>query len=275
MRRVRFSTGLRPRQQRSEDMKTRTRRIVTVTVVAGLLIGFPIVRAARFAPAAKTVHAVPPIAIAEGAAERLAQAIRIPTVSNEDATVFNAEGFRTLHQHLEVSFPRVHSQLKREAVATHSLLYTWEGADSSLKPILLMGHLDVVPVEPGSEGEWQQPPFSGRITGGFIRGRGAIDNKSAILGTLEAVELLLASGFRPMRTIYLAYGHDEEVGGKEGAHEIARLLRDRGVELELVLDEGGVIGEGLFPGISSPVALVGIAEKGFVSLELSARGDSG
>ena len=165
----------------------------------------------------------------------------------------------------------MHAQLRRETVGTHSLLYTWQGSDSSLNPILLIGHLDVVPVEPGTEEKWQQDPFGGRIVDGFIWGRGAIDNKSAVVGTLEAVEMLLVEGFRPVRTVYLAYGHDEEVGGAAGAREIAALLKARGVELEMVLDEGGVIGDGILPGISEPVALVGIAEKGFVTIELSAR----
>jgi hypothetical protein len=131
--------------------------------------------------------------------------------------------------------------------------------------------MDVVPVEPGTEDEWQQEPFGGRISDGYIWGRGAIDNKSAVLGTLEAVEMLLADGFRPTRTVYLAYGHDEEVGGTNGARAIAALLESRGVALDMVLDEGGVIGDGVLPGITAPVALVGIAEKGFVTLELSAR----
>jgi carboxypeptidase PM20D1 len=131
--------------------------------------------------------------------------------------------------------------------------------------------MDVVPVEPGTENEWHEQPFGGRISGGYIWGRGAIDNKSTVVGTLEAVEMLLADGFRPRRTVYLAYGHDEEVGGTGGAREIAALLESRGVELEWVLDEGGVIGDGLLPGISAPVALVGVAEKGFATLELSAR----
>jgi carboxypeptidase PM20D1 len=126
-----------------------------------------------------------------------------------------------------------------------------------------------VPVEPGTEEKWQQPPFGGRIVDGLIWGRGAIDNKSTVVGTLEAVEMLLAEGFRPARTVYVAYGHDEEVGGAHGAREVAALLKRRGVELELVLDEGGVIGDGVFPGISGPVALVGIAEKGFLTVELS------
>jgi carboxypeptidase PM20D1 len=172
-------------------------------------------------------------------------------------------------------FSRTHAELQRETVGVHSLLYTWPGSDPSLDPILLMGHMDVVPVEPGTEASWQQDPFGGRIVDGFIWGRGAIDNKSAVLGTLEAVEMLLAEGFRPRRTVYLAYGHDEEVGGVRGAREIAALLEGRGVELEMVLDEGGVIGDGLLPGVETTTALVGVAEKGFLSVELSSRGAGG
>jgi carboxypeptidase PM20D1 len=176
-----------------------------------------------------------------------------------------------MHAYLENAFPEVHSQLERETVRRHSLLYTWRGTDPSLKPILLMGHLDVVPIEPGTEHKWSEAPFSGRVSGGSIWGRGAVDNKSAVVGMLEAVEMLLKEGFRPARTVYLAYGHDEEVGGTQGAKEIAVLLKRRGVELEMVLDEGGVIGDGLLPGVSQPVALVGIAEKGFVSIELTVQ----
>jgi carboxypeptidase PM20D1 len=160
-------------------------------------------------------------------------------------------------------------------VATNSLLYTWKGRDSALKPILLLGHLDVVPVEVGAQKDWQEEAFSGRIRDGFIWGRGAIDNKSAVMGTLEAVEMLLSEGFNPARTVYLAFGHDEEVGGSNGAREIAALLRARGVELEMALDEGGVIGDGLLPGVNSPVALVGVAEKGFASIELRVHGEGG
>jgi carboxypeptidase PM20D1 len=113
----------------------------------------------------------------------------------------------------------VHAQLQRETVGPHSLLYTWRGRDPALEPMLLVGHLDVVPVEPGTEGRWHEAPFSGRIADGVAWGRGAIDNKSAVLGTLEAAEMLLAEGFRPARTVYLAYGHDEEVGRTRGARE--------------------------------------------------------
>jgi len=247
------------------------KRLLPLGAVVVLLAGFILARTVRYGSDPSAVERAPDIAIPESAAERLAGSLRIPTISHEDPAASDADAFRALHAYLQTAFPRVHAQIERETVRTHSLLYTWRGSDPSLNPILLTGHLDVVPVEPGTEATWQEAPFGGRIADGFIWGRGAIDNKSAIVGTLEAVEMLLGEGFHPARTVYLAYGHDEEVGGTGGAREIAALLKSRGVGLEMVLDEGGVIGEGILPGIPAPVALVGIAEKGFVSLELSAR----
>jgi carboxypeptidase PM20D1 len=236
-----------------------------------LLVGFAVAVTARYESAQPPVQPVPEVAIPDGAAERLAGSLRIRTISSEDPAAVDAKAFGTLHTYLQSAFPRVHRQLRRETVGTYSLLYTWQGSDSSLDPILLIGHLDVVPVEASTEDNWQQDAFSGRIVDEFVWGRGAIDNKAAVVGTLEAVEMLLVEGFRPVRTVYLAYGHDEEVGGAAGARQIAALLKARGVELEMVLDEGGVIGERILPGISEPVALVGIAEKGFVTIELSTR----
>ena len=236
-----------------------------------VLAGIALARTSRYVSAPTAFDSTPEISIPQGAAERLAGSIRFATVSHENPDAFDANAFRDLHAYLAQAFPKVHSQLQREVVAMHSLMYTWRGTNPTLKPILLMGHLDVVPIEPGTEDKWQENPFSGRISDGFIWGRGAIDNKSAVVGILEAVEILLSDGFRPQRTVYLAFGHDEEVGGTKGASAIAALLKIRNVELEMVLDEGGVIGDGILDGISSPLALVGIAEKGFVSIELSSR----
>jgi carboxypeptidase PM20D1 len=251
------------------------RILLLLGVAIGLLAIFVVARTAHYGSSVAAVEPAAHIAIPAGAAERLAGSLRIPTISHEDPGAFDAEAFRALHAHLEAAFPRAHSQLRRETVGTHSLLYTWPGSNNSLKPILLMAHLDVVLVEPETESKWQADPFGGRIADGFIWGRGAIDNKSAVVGTLEAVEMLLGEGFRPERTVYLAYGHDEEVGGMRGAREIAELLKRRGVQLEMVLDEGGVIGDGILPGVSAPVALIGIAEKGFASIELSTRAPGG
>jgi carboxypeptidase PM20D1 len=260
---------------RSPRWRLVRRGLLLLGCAVALLAGVFLARTARFRPRDIAVAPAPSVAIPRGAAERLAGAVRIPTISHEDPAAFDAAAFQALHAYLQTSFPRVHAQLRRETVATHSLLYTWQGSDPSLKPILLMGHMDVVPVEPGTEGNWQEAPFSGRIAGGFVWGRGSIDNKSAVVGLLEAVDMLLGEGFRPARTVYLAFGHDEEVGGTRGARQIAALLRGRGVELEMVLDEGGVIGDGVLAGVPLPTALVGIAEKGFVSIELTTRGAGG
>jgi carboxypeptidase PM20D1 len=256
-------------------MTTMMKAVLPLASAFLLLFGIVVARTATFRAARVDAPRVPVVEVPAGAAERLAGAVRFRTVSNEDPAAFDGAAFAALHAYLEASFPRVHATLRREVVSQHSLLYTWEGSDPSLRPILLMGHLDVVPVEPGQAASWTHDPFGGEIADGFVWGRGAIDNKAAIVGTLEAVEMLLAEGFRPARTIHLAYGHDEEVGGARGAKEIAALLERRGVELEMVLDEGGVIGDGLFPGIDAPVALVGVAEKGFLSVELAARSAGG
>jgi carboxypeptidase PM20D1 len=129
--------------------------------------------------------------------------------------------------------------------------------------------MDVVPADPGSEKNWTHPPFAGQIDGGYIWGRGSMDDKVSVLGILEAVEHLLSTGFQPRRTLLLAFGHDEEIGGGSGTAQIAALLKSRRIELEYVLDEGGNITQGIISGVTSPVSLVGIAEKGYLSLELT------
>lgn len=235
-----------------------------------VLLAVVLVRASRFGVAQVDAPAAVPYTPPAGAAERLAAAIRIRTVSNQDSTQFDTTAFAAFRDFLRAQYPRAHAALRREAVAGHSLIYTWPGSDPRLPPVVLMGHMDVVPVEPGTEARWTQSPFGGVIAGGFVWGRGALDDKSSVLGTLEAVEMLLAGGFAPRRTVMLAYGHDEEVGGR-GAQQIAALLRARGIRPEMVVDEGGVIGRGLMPGVDAPTALVGIAEKGFVSVELEAE----
>jgi carboxypeptidase PM20D1 len=203
-------------------------------------------------------------------AQHLAGALRFETVTGQPG-----EEFRALHQYLEDTFPRVHTTLMKEAVENYSLLYTWTGTDPNALPVLLLAHLDVVPVESGTEDDWTYPPFEGRVADGYVWGRGALDVKVGVVGILDAVEALLADGFHPRRTIYLALGHDEESGGRDGAANIAALLQARGIEVEYVLDEGLAITEGIMPGVSRPVALIGIAEKGKVALELTAQGAGG
>lgn len=216
----------------------------------------------------------------EGVAELLAEAIRLPTVSLGEATApspgeaqAQGEAFVRLHQLLATRLPLVHAQLRREVVENFSLLYTWAGSEPELEPLVLLAHFDVVPAVEASA--WTHPPFSGAIADGYVWGRGALDDKAAVVGILQAVERLLAKGFRPRRTVYLAFGHDEEVGGTQGAAQMAALLERRGVRPEVVLDEGLAITEGIVAGISRPVAMIGVAEKGYLNLELVARAEGG
>jgi carboxypeptidase PM20D1 len=210
-----------------------------------------------------------------GALARLAGAIRIPTVSEQDSSRLDRSRLDSLAGYIAGSFPLVHATLERERVNGHSLLYTWRGTDPERPGVLFAAHLDVVPVERGTEGEWTQPPFSGAMADGYIWGRGALDDKASAFALLEAVQALVASGFDPTATVYLAFGHDEELGGAGGTRRIAALLAERGVRLAGVLDEGGAVLSDLVPGVAAPVATVGVAEKGEVSLELVASAPGG
>jgi carboxypeptidase PM20D1 len=207
-------------------------------------------------------------------ARDLAGTIPFQTISYEnggtdDQKQQTQQAFTSLHSYLENTFPRVYQSLHHEVVGANNLFFTWKGSDPTLKPILLMGHQDVVPIEPGTEGKWTHAPFSGEIADGFIWGRGTMDDKVTVVGVLEAANLLLEKNFQPKRTIYLAFGQDEEIGSMEGTEKIAQLLKSQGVQLEFVLDEGGFISTDMVPGVKAPVAMIGTSEKGYLSLELT------
>lgn len=208
----------------------------------------------------------------QAAAERLAQAIRLKTVTHQDRTRDDPATFRALHDLLRRLYPRAHEALTVETVAELSLLYTWRGTDPDLPPVVLMAHQDVVPI--ANPEAWSHDPFGGDIDGTHVWGRGTVDDKQAVLGILEAVELLLHREFTPERTVLLAFGHDEEVRGA-GARAIVALLRERNLVPDFVLDEGSVIADGIVPGLSRPAALVGVTEKGYATLELTARAEGG
>jgi len=197
------------------------------------------------------------------AAERLGGASGVDTASFHDFQLY-----------LQRTFPRLHAALTRERVGGLSLLYRWAGSDTTLAPILLLAHQDVVPVEPGTEARWTEPPFGGSISDGYVWGRGALDDKDNLLGMLEAVEALVGQNFRPQRSVYLAFGADEEVGGT-GAKAIAALLASRSIHPAFIVDEGGAIMRGLVGRVRGPVALVGIAEKGYISVELTVHAPGG
>jgi carboxypeptidase PM20D1 len=222
---------------------------------------------------------VPPAALLpvdiQGAAQRLAEAVRLQTIAARNDPALNAAQFRQLHELLRLRFPKTHATLQREVVGGLSLLYTWQGSQPAAQPILLMAHQDVVAVSPGTEQDWTVGAFDGVVKDGFVWGRGVWDNKGSLMAQLEAVELLIESGYRPQRTVYLAFGADEEIGGLRGAAAIAALLKQRQVRLDLVLDEGLLITDGVMPGVRQPTALIGVAEKGYLSLEVEVRSAPG
>src|SRR5690348_10135264 len=198
---------------------------LAILALCSIVIAILFIRVAGFRSRQISVSPIQAIAInRDQLAERLSQTIQFKTISLQSPEDPGAEEFRRFQAFIDQSFPRVAQHLRKEVVGGYSLLYTWAGKDPILRPALLMAHLDVVPVDAATESSWSQPPFSGRIAGGFVWGRGAMDDKLSVMGLLEAVEYLLAQGFQPQRTIYLAFGHDEELGGNAGAAQIAALL---------------------------------------------------
>lgn len=207
--------------------------------------------------------------------EHLGAAIRFATVSPQPPEPRDEAAFRGFLGWLQSTYPRVFDSLEVARVGGYSLLLTWRGVDSAAPPVLLTGHYDVVPVIAGSEGAWSQPPFGGRQADGYVWGRGALDNKNAVIGLMEAVSWLLARGEQPRRTVYFSFGHDEELGGDEGAAQVVERLRAAGAHLAWSLDEGSFVFHDMMPGVDLPVATINVAEKGSVTLRIIASAEGG
>ncbi|NMC29608.1 MAG: M20/M25/M40 family metallo-hydrolase [Pelolinea sp.] len=212
---------------------------------------------------------------AQKPAIHLSEAIQFQTISKLKMEESDATPFKNYHHWLEKTYPKTHAALKKEIINQLSLLYCWKGSNPHLQPVLFASHLDVVPVDKATLTAWHADPFKGEVKQGFAWGRGALDMKNHTVALFEAMETLADSGFQPKRDIYFAFGQDEEISGKEGAKSIAALLMKRGIHLAAVLDEGGMISHGLIPGVETPLALVGIGEKEYVTVNLSAKGTPG
>ena len=208
-------------------------------------------------------------------ARHISGAIRFQTISWGPGGEYDKAAFQGFAAYLERTYPAAHAAMSRETVNDMSLLYRWRGSDPAAKPIGLMAHIDVVPVEQGTDDLWTRPAFSGDIYDGAVWGRGALDDKGQLIIIMEAIERLARDGFEPTRDIYLMFGHDEEVGGETGAGAISALLESRGVRLAWTLDEGSGVVQGIIPGIESPVALISIAEKGSTTLAFVANAEGG
>jgi carboxypeptidase PM20D1 len=234
----------------------------------------------------QVVESLTPITLDKSAVlERFSQALQIPTISYDDKSQLDHSAFQAFHQLLAQSFPLVHAQTQLTKFNDYSMLFFLKGQDPELKPALFMGHMDVVPVDEHTKDQWLQPPFSGNVVDGVIWGRGAIDDKVSVLALMESMEqyltvlntaplIPLVPQLAPQRDIYFAFGHDEEVGG-DGAKAIAKYFSEQDIQFEFILDEGGVITDGIIPGTTQPIALVGVAEKGRVNFSLTVKGEGG
>lgn len=248
--------------------------LLGVVAVAILLVGILLFNTFRFRSQQLAIEAVPSPELSQESLRHFQEAISYKTVSFGDSTLFDSTQFLGFRGFLEKTYPAIHSKVSREIVSGYSLLYKWEGKNPALKPFVLMAHQDVVPIEEATHSLWTVDPFAGEVKEGFIWGRGTTDDKINLISIFEATEKLLLEGYQPERTIYFAFGHDEEVGGT-GAKAIAALLQSRNVKADLVLDEGGIITLDKVPNMTKPVALLGTSEKGYLSLDLTVEKSGG
>lgn len=209
------------------------------------------------------------------AINHLSSAIRIRNISYDNDSLIDYYLFDSLYFFLRKTYPLTFNTLSPQIINGHSLLFHWKSIYNKKKPVILYAHLDVVPAEEEDSSKWQFPPFVGAIDSGFIYGRGAIDDKGSVIAILESIEELISKNFKPSRDIYIAFGHDEEVGGEKGAYFIADELEKQGVKAEFLLDEGGLVAIDMVPFVKSPVALIFTSEKGYYTLELSVKSDGG
>jgi carboxypeptidase PM20D1 len=254
------------------------RALLALAGLVVLLAAVVLVRTLTFkAPAAADVSGVAvgaPVKVdVARAARRLSQAVQIPTVRHQDRTEDVDAEWTRLHDFLQTAYPAAHAAMGRDELTSRTLVYTWAGTDPSLAPIVLMAHQDVVPVTPGTEGDWRHPPFSGAIAEDAVWGRGSIDDKGSLIGIFEAIETLAEGGFRPKRTVIVVSGGDEEVIG-QGARAAADYLKAKGIKAEFVIDEGlAVLSDNPITG--GRLAVIGTAEKGYATLKVTAKAPGG
>jgi carboxypeptidase PM20D1 len=209
------------------------------------------------------------------AAEVLARAIGCRTVSYPDPDDFDYPEFKRFLGIIKESFPLFNKICESEIINEYSIVYCLKGRNSELKPLLLLGHYDVVPIEEGTEKDWDHDPFSGEIVQDYLWGRGTLDMKSQIIAHLEGTERLLEQGWQPERDIWFSYNFDEEQGGSRGADSAVAYFEKKGLSFDMVFDEGGAIVQGAMPGVKPPLAIIGLGEKGMADFKITVQGTGG
>lgn len=211
--------------------------------------------------------------IDDNALEHLGQALQFATISHHPA-MMDKEAFDAFGVWLRLTYPLVFSAMEVDTLGTHSYILHWSGRRSD-HPVLLMAHQDVVPIDAHSEKDWVAPPFGGQIVDNYLYGRGALDDKGSMIGLLEAAESLLKAGFIPQQDLWFCFGQDEEIGGGNGAELASAWFEEKGIRFDWVLDEGGIISKGILPGVDQPVGLIGVTEKGYMSVNIRAHYEGG
>jgi carboxypeptidase PM20D1 len=250
--------------------------LIPVFAILIILVGFMLFRTLRLQKKPDGIaRAEKPAVNRDTIAEHLSALVRIPSISRIDPSTEDIHPFLEVHTWIANTFPQLSGTLEREVINSYSLLYKWVGSEPALAPVLFNAHIDVVPADADTLNAWNGEPFSGKIENGVIWGRGTLDMKNQLVALLESAERLIADGYTPRRTIYIAFGHDEEIMGFKGSKMIVEHLKTKGEKLAAVLDEGGMITEKMLPGVEDPVGLVGITEKGYLTLSISAEGKPG
>ncbi|MDR2957541.1 MAG: M20 family peptidase [Coriobacteriales bacterium] len=245
--------------------------VLGVFSVLVIFVAILLVRAFNFKPPITKKPVISEAVIdSDKVTDSLAQMVRCKTVSSDNPALVDETEFTRFHQVIETLFPTVHQVCPPEHVGASGLLFSLKG-ENSASPVVLMSHYDVVPAD---EEAWEKPAFAGIIEDGVLWGRGTLDTKITLNGVLSAAEMLLAQGFVPKNDMYFAFSGDEEIAGPS-APEMVELLQQRGVSPGLVIDEGGAVVEDIFPGVKQPCAVIGIAEKGMLDVELSIESQGG
>ena len=231
---------------------------------------------ASYKPIKTEVATITPIAVdGDAMAQLMSQAVRFKTISFDNSSDADPVQFSEFVAWLAAVFPAAHGAMELTLINDLTPLYRWQGRDTETKPVLLTAHYDVVPVGEDAANVWDHPPFAGVIADGFVHGRGTLDDKGSIVTMMQAVETLVRDGFQPNQTVYFAFGHDEEIGGEDGAGAVVSHLRTQGITLDWSLDEGSMLLDGIVPGIDKPIASINVAEKGYVTVDITAKGEGG
>ena len=236
-----------------------------------LLLAVLLIRAAAFRP--KRQPPVSECAVSfdrDAAVDALQKLVQCKTVSYNDRAAEDEAEFRKLIDLLPGLYPKVFEVCSFQELPDRALLFRWPGKKSDA-PSVMMAHYDVVPV---NEDSWDKPPFAGIIEDGILWGRGTLDTKVTFNGVLSGANALIADGFVPENDIYFAFSGGEEVNGM-GAVNIVNYFKENGIQPALVVDEGGAVVENVFPGVKAPCGMIGIAEKGMMNVQYTARSNGG